>query len=116
MKTKSSHAASDKADYIREWRGGWIERAVTGGGRSDSRRSVAETDTGSPVYDRRSDGAERTVLFVSSPANVCARIVCCASYCRRHRGGVRVVRLFLECGPTVECDCFTQLLEPLSSF
>ena len=80
MKTKSSHAASDMADYIREWRGGWIERAVTGGGRSDSRRSVAETDTGSPVYDRRSDGAERTVLFVSGPANVCARIVCCASY------------------------------------
>lgn len=37
--------------------------ANLGGGRSHTRRSVAATDTGSPVYDRRSARAVRTVFI-----------------------------------------------------
>ncbi|KAK4030279.1 hypothetical protein OUZ56_023268 [Daphnia magna] len=71
VKTKSSHAANDMAYYIREGRwegracGNWVEVMAVGGGRrrrrSNSRCSVAATDTGSPVYDRRSAGAETTL-------------------------------------------------------
>ena len=63
------------------------------GRRSHSRRSAAATDTGSPVYDRRSASAERTfiicVCFMREcvcafmcRCEVCARILCVAtSWC-----------------------------------
>lgn len=89
VKTKSSHAANDMAYYIREGRwegracGNWVEVMAVGGGRrrrrSNSRCSVAATDTGSPVYDRRSAGAETTFIICVSLSLclcvVCARIV-----------------------------------------
>lgn len=109
VKTKSSHAANDMAYYIREGRwegracGNWVEVMAVGGGRrrrrSNSRCSVAATDTGSPVYDRRSAGAETTfIICVSLSLFVCSlrahRVV------RRHYD-VDFLRYYAL---TVECD------------